>query len=215
MRNIKFWHRIKMPNGIYTPGEVIHGPDGGDWPTTRFGMPENLTDKTVIDVGAWDGFFSFEAEKRGAKSVFAVDVHQNTYVNSKGTEGFEYAKKALGSKVQFMYYDIEDAPSAINFDLVLCYGVLYHIKDPLRAIEHLYMLTAPGGQCIIETAVCSDRFYNSEIALLEYIPRLKGDPFNYYYPNRAWVAAAAGEAGFNVSIEFYKKGDRATYILKK
>ena len=72
-KQISWWHRIQMPDGSYTPGLVVHGSDGGDWPTTRFGMPEDLTGKTVMDVGAWDGFFSFEAEKRGAKYVLAAD----------------------------------------------------------------------------------------------------------------------------------------------
>jgi len=37
-------------------------------------IPEELTGKTVLDVGAWNGFFSFEFERRGAKWVLAVDA---------------------------------------------------------------------------------------------------------------------------------------------
>lgn len=29
--------------------------------------------KSVLDIGAWDGFFSFEAERRGASRVVATD----------------------------------------------------------------------------------------------------------------------------------------------
>jgi hypothetical protein len=32
-------------------------------------MPERLDDRSVLDIGAWDGFFSFEAERRGAARV--------------------------------------------------------------------------------------------------------------------------------------------------
>jgi tRNA (mo5U34)-methyltransferase len=35
-------------------------------------ISDDLTGKTVLDVGAWDGFFTFELERRGAK-VTAVD----------------------------------------------------------------------------------------------------------------------------------------------
>lgn len=35
----------------------------------------DLTGKTVLDVGAWDGFFSFTAEERGAKRVVSFDSY--------------------------------------------------------------------------------------------------------------------------------------------
>lgn len=33
----------------------------------------DFKDKTVIDVGCWDGYFSFLAEELGARRVLAVD----------------------------------------------------------------------------------------------------------------------------------------------
>lgn len=33
----------------------------------------DLSGKTVLDIGAWDGYFSFEAERRGAARVVALD----------------------------------------------------------------------------------------------------------------------------------------------
>jgi tRNA (mo5U34)-methyltransferase len=33
---------------------------------SQFPIPENLTGKRVLDIGAWDGWFSFEMERRGA-----------------------------------------------------------------------------------------------------------------------------------------------------
>jgi tRNA (mo5U34)-methyltransferase len=37
-------------------------------------IPADLSGKTVLDVGAWDGFFSFEFERRCAKRVLAIDA---------------------------------------------------------------------------------------------------------------------------------------------
>jgi len=65
-----WWHSIQLNPEVVTPGfkspdilarelEAIHLPD--------------LRGKSVLDVGAWDGFFSFEAERRGAKQVVALD----------------------------------------------------------------------------------------------------------------------------------------------
>src|SRR5450756_120040 len=108
-----WWHRI--PVGLvegkifYTPGEVMHGPDGSDYATKRFGLPPDLTGKTVLDIGAWDGYFSFEAEKRSADVVVAADIAM-TPPNKERLEqgnwgmnrGFRRAHQILGSKVRFI-----------------------------------------------------------------------------------------------------------------
>jgi tRNA (mo5U34)-methyltransferase len=212
---IRWWHRIRMPDGSYTPGEVIHGPDGGDWPTTRFAMPENLSGKTVIDVGAWDGFFSFEAEGRGAKLVVAVDCERSEGGNWGGTKGFNFARKQLKSKVQFRHLNIEKPGSVdgfATFDLVLCYGVLYHLKSPLLAIENLSKLTKVSGQCLLETAISK----STNIPSLEYHPGWQDDPTNYFYPNLEWVTLAARENGFKNIKLFHNSGHgRAVFILEK
>jgi tRNA (mo5U34)-methyltransferase len=212
---IRWWHRINMPDGSYTPGIVFHGPDGGDWPTTRFGMPENLIGKTVIDVGAWDGFFSFEAEKRGAKSVLAADCDRSEGGNWGGTKGFNYAKKKLKSKVKFRRLNIEKPGCADGFgafDLVLCYGVLYHLKCPLLAIENLSKLTKDGGRCLVETAISKDTIIPS----LEYRPGYEDDPTNFFFPNREWIELAAKENGFKNTRLFHESSDkRAVLILEK
>src|SRR4051812_24255739 len=74
MHSMRWWHSIplgKDVNGdnVITPGECphTHTPLDTTYITHRFGMPEDLTGKRVLDIGAWDGLFSFEAEKRGAK----------------------------------------------------------------------------------------------------------------------------------------------------
>ena len=36
-------------------------------------IPDDLTGWTVLDLGAWHGYFSFECERRGADRVLAVD----------------------------------------------------------------------------------------------------------------------------------------------
>jgi tRNA (mo5U34)-methyltransferase len=67
---IFWWHSIDLGQGVVTPGhktpEVLRAElEKQRWP--------DLRDKTVLDVGAWDGFFSFEAERRGASRVVALD----------------------------------------------------------------------------------------------------------------------------------------------
>ncbi len=210
MKDIKWWHRILMPDGTYTDGVVWHGPDGGDWPTQRFGIPEDLTGKRVIDIGAWDGFFSFEAEKRGADFVLATDCTQAAGGNPSGTAGFEYARGARASKVAFKRLNIERMQHEYTYDLVMCFGVLYHLKSPLLAMENLANLTTEGGTCLIETAIS----YQPG-SLLEYKPGHDNDPTNYFYPTVNWVHDAAREAGFTKSATICHKEGRATFRLEK
>lgn len=50
----------------YKTADVLHR----EWQMLH--LP-NLRGKTVLDIGAWDGFFSFEAERRKAARVLALD----------------------------------------------------------------------------------------------------------------------------------------------
>lgn len=212
MNNIIWWHRIQLTDGTYTPGMVHHGPDGGDWPTTRFGLPNDLTNKTVIDVGCWDGFFSFESEKRNAKTVLAVDAPSNQGGNPCGTDGFEYARKNLNSKVEFKPHNIESIELTKTlgiFDIVLFYGVLYHLKNPLVALENACDLSKE--LLIIETAIST----NSDLPILEYRPIFHGDPTNYFYPTIEWIKLVCKHKGFNNIEVIYNNTQRATIKCRR
>ena len=62
----KYWfHAIELPGGMVTPG----------WSNPRtdklpfFGLPDEMHGLRVLDIGHAEGFFSFEAERRGAAEV--------------------------------------------------------------------------------------------------------------------------------------------------
>ena len=65
---LKWHHSIDLGQRIVTPGQ-----DNSPRKLARLNLPRSLEGKTVLDVGAWDGYFSFEAERRGAKRVLATD----------------------------------------------------------------------------------------------------------------------------------------------
>lgn len=213
MKDIKFWHRVKLPDGTYTPGEVNHGPDGGDWPTTRFGLPADFIGKSVIDIGAWDGFFSFEAERRGARHVIASNP-----LPPKGPnlEGFYYLQDVLNSNVDQLMLDIEEPNQEFTeYNVVLFYGVLYHLKSPLVAMENVFKLTAPGGMCLLETAMTMDASAQSYTPMLVYAPNTEDDVTNFFYPNEAWINTVSKTVGFTDCIRLYVGDNRMTFKLVK
>src|SRR5262245_27228110 len=92
--SIQWHHSIDLGHGIVTPG----GDDSAK-KLARLGLPSSLHGKSVLDVGAWDGFFSFEAERRGARPVLATDSFVWRRGCPTGKRGFELARRVLGSQV--------------------------------------------------------------------------------------------------------------------
>lgn len=188
---IKWHHSVELGHGIVTPGQ-----DNSARKLRRLHLPESLEGKTVLDIGAWDGFFSFEAERRGAKRVLATDsfVWQGQCDWADKT-GFDLCKQALGSKVEEKVIDVlELSPDRIGtFDVVLFLGVLYHMKHPLLALERVASVTR--GMVIVETMV--DMLSHRRPALAFYVGDEMGrDVSTWCGPNPAAVVGMLKTVGF-------------------
>lgn len=105
--------------------------------------------KSVLDIGCWDGYWSFEAERRGAASVLASDdVSQNWAAGA----GLRLAKRLLKSNVEInqslSVYDL--ATLGRKFDVILCLGVYYHLLDPFYAFAQIRHCCHPGTIVVFE-----------------------------------------------------------------
>ena len=58
---IRWFHSIDLGNGVVTPGV-----DRSARRLKGIHMPESLAGMTVLDIGTFDGFYAFEAKRRGA-----------------------------------------------------------------------------------------------------------------------------------------------------
>jgi tRNA (mo5U34)-methyltransferase len=188
------WYHTMDLGGVRTKGS-----DNTSLQLERIRIPESLAGLTVLDVGAWDGFYSFEAERRGAKRVLATDwqAWRSTEAFGWGTgkAGFEFARRVLGSRVEDREIDVQDISRETvgMFDVVFFLGVLYHLKDPLGALERVAGVTKK--LLIVETAVDLMRVRRPAMA---FYPRkeLNGDPTNWFGPNVACVEAMLRACGF-------------------
>jgi tRNA (mo5U34)-methyltransferase len=191
---IEWWHTIDLGHGIVTPGK-----DDSPSKLRDLKLPASLAGRSVLDIGAWDGFFSFEAERRGAARVLATDSFAWEGVNVGSKDGFELARQALDSKVEDLHVDpTELSPEAVGgtFDVVLFLGVLYHLRDPLGVLERVASVTAPGGLCVTETFV--DLLHVRQPAAAFYpFDELNADPTNWFGFNPAGAAAALRAVGFS------------------
>jgi tRNA (mo5U34)-methyltransferase len=179
-----WWHSFELPGG-----RVIEGMNTIESLKTRVGMfpiPQDLRGKRVLDIGAWDGWFSFEMERRGAQ-VVAVDSYDS--------KNFRYLQRELRSKIDYRIMDMyELSPATLGgtFDIVLFLGVLYHLKHPLLALERVCALT--GDLTVIQTFVSQEP--GSPVMEFFEFDELGGQFDNWCAPNTACVTAMARTAGF-------------------
>ena len=191
----RWFHRIDLGQGVITPGE-------NDTPSTlkRVRLPERLDGKSVLDIGAWDGFFSFEAERRGARQVVAVDPEcwREPAWGDRGwgTRGpFDLALSALESQVEPIDIDLLDiSPQTLGIlDVVLFLGVFYHLPDPWS------YLRAAASVCsdllIVETHADMLDFGRPAMAFYP-VGEVDGDPSNWWGPNVTALAGMLSQSGF-------------------
>ena len=111
----RWWHEIELAPGILTPGDDSNRMK---LPILdALGLPPDLRGKRALDIGASDGYFSFELEKRGAE-VVAIDFVPETY------SGFATARKILDSAVDYRMDNVYNlTPKSYgSFDVVLFLG---------------------------------------------------------------------------------------------
>jgi tRNA (mo5U34)-methyltransferase len=218
----RFWyHTIDLPGGVRTPGVSQTPPLQGDE------LPD-LAGRSVIDIGAFDGYYSFAAERLGAARVVALDhyawcvdfARRQAYwdecralgripdstrdltefwlPDAPGRAGFDLAREALASSVEpvvadFMSVDLAELGS---FDVALFLGYLYHVKEPLGALERLRRITREVA--VIEThAVVVEGYRNASLMLFHPGDELGGDFTNWYVPTEAALHGLCRAAGFS------------------
>lgn len=188
--DVNWYHRIDLGDGIVTPG-VDDTPNR----MAPLELPSDLSGKSVLDIGAWDGVFTFEAEKRGASRVLATDSYCWSGEGWGTKEGFLTASRILGSRADDLEIDVMDlSPDKVGtFDLVLFVGVLYHLRHPLLALERVASVT--GDQLIFDSHTA--KVEDPDPVMLFYPgTELNDDPTNWWGANPPAVEAMLRDVGF-------------------
>jgi tRNA (mo5U34)-methyltransferase len=180
------WHqRFELAPGVLTPGT-----SNVAFLLDRAGVPADLSGRTVLDVGTTNGGAAFEAERRGASRVVAVDIY------GPDRFGFTGLRRACASQVEFVQASVYELPEVLpeQFDLVFFFGVLYHLRHPLLALDRLRELAR--GDIAIESAVCD--FEQPLLSKGAYVRFYRGaelgnDSSNWFAPSvtalREWVTS--------------------------
>ncbi len=189
-----YWfHKMELPGGLVTPG--WNDPKATKLP--YFGLPADMTGMRVLDIGHAEGFFSFEAERRGAAEVVAIENYPPM------ARKFQMCRTALGSRVTTSHlanvYDI--SPKAFGtFDIVMFFGVLYHLRNPLLALEKIHAVCT--GTLLMQTAMCQN---TGDQPMAEFYPfgvksgppdNPSCDPTCIWFPNPACCIGMLEHVGF-------------------
>jgi tRNA (mo5U34)-methyltransferase len=193
-----WYHSFRFGN-VYAHGAITSLPYQM-WVSSV--IPENLENKTVLDIGTADGFYSFLCESRGAKKVVAVDWLE--------FPGFTAAHKILNSNVEFLklvvdestfgFTDLKSKIGTINeikekFDIILLFGVLYHLPNPVMVLKTLANITH-------KMLLISSHIIDSKEPVMYYYPEgslTPDDTTNWWIPTPSCLTDIGKRLGFNKS----------------
>lgn len=174
--SVEHWyHRIEVAPGIVTPGI-----NASKECLALLPLPADCKGLRALDLGARDGFYSFELERRGAE-VVAIDYLAPTIT------GFNVAKELVGSKVECLVdniYDLSESKYG-RFDIILFLGLLYHLRDPLLALDRIWDVAAAKAELYVESQVIDNAFLDKGgkfVPLSSLSPELPGYPIMQFYP---------------------------------
>ncbi|HLU65939.1 MAG TPA: TIGR04290 family methyltransferase [Kofleriaceae bacterium] len=186
----------------------------GDYPSLKWqqfagALPDDLTGRTVLDIGCNAGFYAIEMKRRGAARVVGMDSDPRYLAQAR------FAADVLGVDLELHRMSVYDvAALGERFDLVLFMGVLYHLRYPMLALD-VVADSALGGLLVFQSMLRGDRVV-AEVAddypfeetgvfsapgypLMYFVEkRYAGDPTNWWIPNRAGVEAMLRAAGLRI-----------------
>jgi len=195
---LRWYHCLRLTRDYYTPGLTGFSLETPDWETTyQFPSRKDLKGKTLLDIGTMNGIMAYEAERRGASRVLAIDRDPPAFPDAR--EAFELAGRALRSKVVsyegLSIYELDPAERG-QFDFVLLYGVLYHLKFPLLGLYRAARVCTE--QLIVETHVTTHDDLEQPMMLFYPGSELNGERTNWWGPNPRAVDAMMEHLGFEV-----------------
>lgn len=154
-------HRDYCFNGSFIlPGGGRSVGDQGNI-TPRLDVIPNLDGQTFLDIGCEEGYAVFDALRKGASAATGVNIreaseydlfpeHRRSEFSSPTVRSesdkertFSWLKSIYGygdDQARLKYQNIYQLGSE-TYDVVFCFGVMYHLKDPFKAVENLYAAT--------------------------------------------------------------------------
>ncbi len=204
-----WFHNIEL-GGVWTaPNHFLGNYPAVKWRSFAESIPQDLTGRSVLDIGCNGGFYSIEMKKRGAERVLGIDFDDDYLAQAR------FAAQVTGHDIEFRKLSVYDVGVlAERFDVVLFMGVFYHLRHPLLALdlirEHVaadlfVFQSMQRGSAEIDPIRENYTFWQTEhfdspgYPKMHFIERLYADdPTNWWAPNAACVEAMLRSSGFAI-----------------
>jgi SAM-dependent methyltransferase len=183
-----------------SPDEQDPQADGAEQPKPpgrpkwrKFQLPEDMTGKTFLDVGCWEGANCVQAVRRGASQVVGVDLcTSDELAENVERFGFEFLQLDVLSE-KWLELD--------TFDVVLCAGVLYHVENVISLLLRLRRVTS--GCLYLETAI-KDIGGDTPLMVFKSDDEVN-NPSNWWVPNKRGLYAMLETCGFAEIEDVYER----------
>lgn len=143
----RFYHSIEVCPGFKTSSFVPWAPD---FQNAFYAAAENVefAGKRVLDIGCRDGAMLLFAEERGAAELIGIDNDPSPGLANFIVPFKESKIKVFGANIYELTPDVLG-----EFDVVICCGLLYHLRYPMLGIKRIADLLTDDGKIIMETAL--------------------------------------------------------------
>ncbi|MEO7026579.1 MAG: TIGR04290 family methyltransferase, partial [Caulobacteraceae bacterium] len=204
-----WFHNIDLAGVPTAPGHFLNDYPNVKWRQFQHAIPEDLSGRTVLDIGCNAGFYSIEMKRRGAERVLAIDFDE------RYLEQARFAADVTGQDIELRQMSVYDvAELGENFDLVLFMGVLYHLRHPLLALDLVHdhvtrdlmiFQSMQRGSSSVENVAGDYNFFEQDHFDRPGYPKMHfiehkyaNDWTNWWAPNAAGSAAMLRSAGFQI-----------------
>jgi len=217
IKAIEWYHEFDFGDGIVTK-PALNLRD--QWAATEnFLEKVDFRGKTVLDIGCWDGYWSFFAERKGASYVLAIDDITQRWGEESG---FNIAHEIYQSKVEYRpnvsVYELSRLVGQ-QFDVVLYLGVYYHLTHIMAGFSEVRRVVKSGGEVIVEGGIINDikhpytEFYYGEEGNEPY----RSTKSNWFVPTRHCLKDMLKCCYFDIVDEYYVdlKGSQKKSLMER
>jgi len=205
----EWFHNLNLGGVETAPNHFLGDYPSCKWRSFAQAIPDDLSGKTVLDIGCNAGFYALEMKRRGAARVVGIDSDPGYLAQAR------FAAEVSGLEIELRELDTyQVAQLHEKFDLVLFMGVLYHLRHPLLALDLLWEHVV-GDTMVFQSLMRGSReimplepdypfsetgnFGNPGYPAMFFVEHsYSHDPTNWWIPNRACAEAMLRSAGFKV-----------------
>lgn len=211
VRELGSWFHNMSLGGVQTaPDHFLGDYPAVKWRNFASAIPEDLSGRSVLDIGCNAGFYAMEMKRRGAKRVLGIDSDDDYLAQAR------FAAEVNELDIEFRRMNVYDVPQlGEKFDIVLFMGVFYHLRHPLLALDLLHdhvtkdllvFQSMQRGSREAPELEHDYQFWNTEIFEQDAFPKMffvencySGDWTNWWIPNRACVEGMLRSSGFEIA----------------